>query len=225
MNTYSHLPFNKYGNNVYSQNGEDGILAFILDCLSIENEGSWCVEFGAWDGKHLSNTFNLVTKGWNSVYIEGDSQKFNDLLETTKSYPKIIPLLAFVESNIDAQNSLNNLLSKTPLPNDFELLSIDVDSIDLDIWESLEIYKPKIVIIEINSSVLPGILWRHTLVTPGNSFSSTISVAKHKKYTLVCHTGNLIFIRDDLLSSLTVDDRFIKYPELLFINDWIKPRV
>ena len=88
MNAYSHLPLNKYGNNVYSQNGEDGILAYILDCLKIENECSWCVEFGAWDGKHLSNTFNLVTKGWNSVYIEGDSQRFNDLLETTKSHPK-----------------------------------------------------------------------------------------------------------------------------------------
>ena len=167
----------------------------------------------------------MVTKGWNSVYIEGDSQRFNDLLETTKSHPKIIPILAFVESNIGAQNSLNNLLSKTPLPNDFEILSIDVDSSDLDIWESLEVFKPKIVIIEINSSVLPGILWRHTLVTPGNSFSSTISVAKNKKYTLVCHTGNLIFIRDDLLNSLSIADRFIKYPELLFLNDWIKPRV
>lgn len=189
--------------------------------MKIENEGSWCLEFGAWDGKHLSNTFNLIKKGWNGVYIEGDSQRFNDLLETTKSHPKIIPILAFVESNRAAENSLNNILSKTPLPNDFDLLSIDVDSIDLDIWESLEIYNPKIVIIEINSSVLPGILWRHGLVTPGNSFSSTISVAKQKKYTLVCHTGNLIFIRDDLLNSLNIEDRFIKYPELLFKTDWI----
>ena len=33
---------------------------------------TFVVEFGAWDGKHLSNTFNLIEKGANSVLIEGE---------------------------------------------------------------------------------------------------------------------------------------------------------
>ena len=222
MKNNSHLPFNKFAKNLFSQNGEDGILKEILQLLKIGYNDSWCVEFGAWDGKHFSNTFNLVDNGWNAVYIEGDSHKYKDLLETTSNYPKIIPILAFVENSRAAKNSLNNILEKTVLPKDFDLLSIDIDSFDLDVWESLENYNPKIVIIEINSSVLPGVLWRHTPATLGNSFSSTLSVAKQKNYSLVCHTGNLIFIRNDLLSLINIQDRFLKYPELLFITDWIK---
>ena len=53
---------------------------------------------------------------------------------------------------------MDNLLEKTNLPKDFEILSIDIDSYDLEVWESLVFYKPKIVIIEINSSYPPGII-------------------------------------------------------------------
>lgn len=39
-------------------------------------------------------------------------------------------------------------LKQTDIPNDFELLSIDIDSYDYQVWKSLKVYKPKIVIIE-----------------------------------------------------------------------------
>jgi len=69
-----------YRKNIHSQNGEDGILEYIFDKLKASlPEEKWCVEFGAWDGKHLSNTFKLVENGWNGVYIEGDDIKFSDL--------------------------------------------------------------------------------------------------------------------------------------------------
>ncbi|CAN0123266.1 unnamed protein product [Heterosigma akashiwo] len=43
----------------------------------------WCVEFGAWDGKHLSNTWSLINEhGWSSVQIEGDP-------ENSKSWPPV----------------------------------------------------------------------------------------------------------------------------------------
>ena len=129
---------------------------------------------------------------------------------------KIVPVNAYVSHDESNVSSLDNLLKKTPIVKDYELLSIDVDSYDLDIWESAIKYSPKIVIIEINSLVPPGILWRHTASTPGNTFSATLNVAKNKGYTLVCHTGNLIFVRNDLLNQLHMDDRFVLYPELLF---------
>ena len=44
-------------------------------------------------------------------------------------------------------------MSDTEIPINFDILSIDVDSYDYQIWKSVEKYKPKIVIIEINSSV------------------------------------------------------------------------
>src|SRR5260370_39426352 len=69
-----------YAANVYSQNGEDGILSKILELLPAKDE--WCVEFGAWDGRYLSNTCNLIEKsGYSAVLIEPDRKKFADLLK------------------------------------------------------------------------------------------------------------------------------------------------
>jgi hypothetical protein len=42
----------------YSQYGEDDILERLFSLLEISQ--GWCVEFGAWDGTHLSNTAALV---------------------------------------------------------------------------------------------------------------------------------------------------------------------
>ena len=61
---------NKYKKNYYSQNGEDGIIKEILKRTRIHNKkNKWCCEFGAWDGKHGSNTYNLVLNyGFKAVY-------------------------------------------------------------------------------------------------------------------------------------------------------------
>ena len=71
----------EYRKNIHSQNGEDGVIDEIfkrINLASLSHE-KWCVEFGAWDGKHYSNTFHLVEQGWNAVYIEGDIEKYSDL--------------------------------------------------------------------------------------------------------------------------------------------------
>jgi hypothetical protein len=223
--TINDLPFNRYQSNVHSQNGEDGVIAEIHKRLNVSADAdNWCVEFGAWDGIHLSNTFHLVERGWNAVYIEGDNKRYGDLLNTARRYPKITPVNAFVARFAGDELSLDSILGKTAIPAEFALLSIDIDSYDCDVWESLKNYTPKVVIIEINSSVPPGIVWRHSEKTKGNTFSATCNVAKKKGYTLVCHTGNLIFVRDDLVGELNIDQRYIDYPELLFQFDgkWVQ---
>ncbi len=212
----------KFRNNKYSQNGEDGVLEFIFQKIKkFLPDQKWCVEFGAWDGKHLSNTFNLVSQGWNAVYIEGDQEKFDDLLLTVKEWPKVRPINKFVSHEKDSKNRLEVLLGKTEIPTDYELLSIDIDSYDLDLWMSYP-GSPKVVVIEIDSKILPGIYrWYNGGTKDGNSFSSTLSVAKNKGYELVCHTGNMIFVRNDLVKEIGLDSKFLDYPEKLFIEDWL----
>tara|TARA_B100000963_G_scaffold67973_1_gene56149 strand:+ start:2578 stop:3360 length:783 start_codon:yes stop_codon:yes gene_type:complete len=210
--------------NNFSQNGEDGVIQEILRRLGLQNsEKNWCVEFGAWDGIHLSNTFNLVEQGWNAVYLEGDKSRYKDLIKTAKKYPKIFPINAFVSKESNSRKRLDELLKKTEIPLDFDLLSIDIDSYDLEVWESLKEYNPKIIIIEINSEYPPGIIKWHSNKhqnTKGNSFSATLNVAKDKGYELCCHTGNMIFIKSELISMLNIDEKYLKFPELLYNDLW-----
>ena len=67
-----------YSDNIYSQSGEDGIIKYLLSLISESHPLSkWCVEFGAWDGKFLSNTFNLVeTYSYKAVYIKSNKKLY-----------------------------------------------------------------------------------------------------------------------------------------------------
>ena len=213
--------FGKFKKNYYSQNGEDGIIQELIKLLNINNN-SWCCEFGAWDGKNWSNTFYLVKKNdFNAIYIESDKKKFEQLKKTQKKYNKILAINEHVERDRNSIKSLDNILSNTPIPKHFDLLSIDIDSYDLDVWDSLKNYFPKIVIIEINSSIKPGIYLKHGSKSQGNSFSATTNVAKQKGYKLICHTGNCIFARNDLINKLNIDPKYLDFPDLLFDKSWL----
>jgi len=51
---------NSFAKNIYSQLGEDGILEIVSPFLNKKIEDVFVIEFGAWDGIHLSNTFKLL---------------------------------------------------------------------------------------------------------------------------------------------------------------------
>ena len=53
-------------------------------------------------------------------------------------------------------------------------------------------------------------------VTQGASFSALVGLGRDKGYALVCHTGNLIFVRRERVHELGLDPRVLRYPELLF---------
>lgn len=214
---YSNKFYKIYSKNIYSQNGEDGIIEELFKRLKIEN--GWACEFGAWDGTYLSNTFNLVkNKNFNAVFIEGDNKKYNDLLNTAEKFPNIFPINAYVDHN-DTSNSLDNLLKQTNIPNDFDILSIDIDSYDYHVWKSLKVYRPKIVVIEINSSVkVNDQNWIHSPNKyNGTGFKPTYDLGIEKGYKFILHTGNMFFIRSELYDKLNIT---YDNPLENFINNW-----
>lgn len=185
-----------YARDVTSQHGEDGIIEQVLQTLP-ETDG-WCVEFGAWDGKFLSNTYNLIAnKGYSAVLIEGSRRRFRDLQATHGGNERVHLLNAMV--GIGADDNLDSLLSRTPVPRDFDLLSIDIDGADYHVWKAMGHYQPKIVVIEFNASIPNEIAFvqpADITVSQGSSLSALVGLGKEKGYELVAATdGNAIFVR------------------------------
>lgn len=204
-----------YARNVYSQNGEDGILAEIGRRLDIRS--GWFVEFGAWDGRRFSNACSLLENaGWRGVFIECDSSRFKALERTARAFGDRLRILnARVDS--EGESTLDKLLAGTGTPQNFDLLSIDIDGNDWHVWQSIEHYRPKIVVIEGNTSILPGVWQVHGEDRgQGSSFSALLKLGLDKGYRLVCHTGNLIFVEDELVHGLALNPLHLESPELLF---------
>jgi hypothetical protein len=190
----------QYKKDFYSQNGEDGIIEELL--MRIPTKSKWACEFGACDGKRYSNTFRLVeTQEYNAVYIENDEMWKPDLVATANQFAKILPIFSLVTPS--GSSSLDEILRNTPIPIDFDVLSIDIDSNDYQVWEGVQVYKPKIVVIEINSGLNPwNLTYIHGAQCEGTGFLPMVRLGERKGYTLVCHTGNCIFVRNDLISTI-----------------------
>jgi hypothetical protein len=187
----------------YSQSGEDGLLEFVLSQIS-QTDG-WCVEFGAWDGMHLSNTFHLIkTKNYKAVLIEMDPDKYATLAKNMAPY-HVTCINKMV--GISGDGKLDAILSETEVPPAFDLLSIDIDGNDYHVWKSLTNYVPKVVIIEINYTDKPGVERINPPESPflwgvsGSSIQSMTDLAHSKGYSLIANIGcNAVYVRKEYLS-------------------------
>lgn len=200
-------PLSERALRVTSQAGEDGVITAVLERLSIEK--GWCVEFGAWDGKYHSNTWNLVhKKGWKAVYIEANQGAFAQLVENSAGLQDVHCLNEFIE--IEGPSSLDALLARTPIPKDFDFLVIDIDSNDWHIWKSLIGYRPKVVMIEFSEFCPADIFYVKDPVAPGPSSASLTAVCelgKQKGYVLIAVIGgNAIFVLNELSNQFEIRD-------------------
>lgn len=211
-----------YASDVTSQSGEDGVIAEIFRRLNITN--GWCVEFGAWDGKTLSNTWNLWNeRGWQAVLIEGDSLRFTELERQVLEFDSVHAIKAFVGTK--GKHSLDSLLERTPLPKNFELLSIDVDGDDYHIWKSFKNYRPLLMVIEHNPTVPPHIDFVDEPgknIGFGSSALALVKLAEQKGYALICSTAtNLFFIVSERLSDLDLKietlENLFQYEQITYV--------
>jgi len=203
-------PLSAYANNVASQFGEDGILKRIFELTPPKYK--FCVEFGAWDGRHLSNCFNLIENhSWASLLIEGNPEKFQALLSHHGQNKKVTCLNEFVE--LEGQQTLDLIMSRNNVPVDFDLLSIDVDGTDYFIWEGLQTYKPKIVVIEFNPTIPNDIIFvqqKDNRINQGSSLLALILLGKQKGYELICCTScNAIFVQNHIYSQFNIQSNLI----------------
>lgn len=197
--------FAAFARNDYSQFGEDGIVEAILDLIPDKN--NWCVEFGAWDGVHLSNTYSLIkNKSYKSVLIEADKEKFQDLRRNLAGFESFL-INEFV--TFDGEHTLDKLLGRTPIPTDFDFLSIDIDGNDYHILDSLTNYRPKVICIECNPTIPNDVSYvqpRDFNVKHGSSARAIYELALGKGYQLAASTTcNLILVGKPYWSALGLE--------------------
>ncbi len=176
----------------YSQNGEDGIFEAIFTMAGTTNK--YFVEFGAEDGVQSNTRYLQKHKGWTGLLMDGGHEN---------------PEINLHREFITAEN-IEQLFKKYNVPEEFDLLSIDVDGNDYWIWKAVTAYRPRVVCIEYNACIpfSPAVTipyaadfsWDKTDYY-GASLSALRILGRKKGYTLVgtdpCGV-NAFFVRDDV---------------------------
>jgi hypothetical protein len=204
--------------DVTSQIGQDGILEAIFNMIG--DRSRYCVEFGAWDGRWLSNTYNLIAnRGWSGLLIEGDKDRSEEI-KITHPYDRVAALNALV--GWEGENSLDAILSQQGAPNSPALVSIDIDGNDWYVWEALEQHRPDVVLVEFNPTIPLDVYFvqdKDPSMNQGGSLLAMVELGKMKGYSLVCvNQWDAFFVTDELFPSLKIQDNSIDalyfYPDL-----------
>jgi len=170
-----------------------------LTALELRASRGIAVEFGAGDGYRNSNTRFFQRFGWSLVQW--------DCNRPTGSPVCQVRLTAENVNDVFAAHTIAGWFESYSIPEDFDLLSIDVDGNDWHIWRALK-YTPRVVIIEYNANfdreqrrILeyhPDNAWQGD-VAYGASYAAMLDLGEAKGYWPVKAIGNnLIFVRKNI---------------------------
>ncbi|MEX2262599.1 MAG: hypothetical protein WD696_11645 [Bryobacteraceae bacterium] len=193
---------------VFSQSGQDGIIAEIFRRIGAESR--YFVEFGSADGSE-NNTVLLLMGGWSGLWMEGAEAHASSAASKFKTQIRE-GRLNVRHAFVTAEN-IEDLLRSANVPRSFDLLTIDIDRNDYWVWQAIQSYSPRVVVIEYNAIYPPGISWVVNYEPRsswdgtshfGASLTALEALGREKGYSLVgCNlTGSdAFFVRNDLVGS------------------------
>ena len=181
-----------YSSDVYSQRGDDGIIQEVFRRLNVER--GFFVEFGAWDGLHHSNARLLFERGWSGMFIEADNVKAKHLAERYAASLDVICLHGMVQPEAgDGCKTLDDYCDERGIEQ-IDFLSIDIDGLDLNIFEGLR-RRPNLIAIEGGFSWHPQMNIRVPDEVASRNLQQPLRVAveavRAKNYEPVCFNQNL----------------------------------
>jgi hypothetical protein len=200
------LRLNKYEFEIFSQCGEDGVINEIFKRIGITNQHF--AEFGAGNGLQNS-TAALILKNWTGAWIESDKKNI-ELINAKYNAQILRHRLILREAFITTEN-IEELLNEMDIPQEFDLMSIDIDGNDYWVWKAIVKFKPRVVICEYNGRFGADLKWvmrynaSHTWNGSsyyGASLKSLEILGAQKGYSLVgCNLAgvNAFFVRNDLV--------------------------
>jgi hypothetical protein len=203
---------NNYEFSNYSQNGEDGIILHLLSKAGVANHT--IVEIGTEDARECNSANLIFNFGWNACLIEKDgvsARKAREYLASMNAGDRVQVLNEGV-----TPDNINALLAQARVPEEMDVLSIDIDSFDYWVWQAVSGYRPRIVVIEYNASFGPDL--SVTVPAPqdtggslpdytcyhGASITALQRLGVRKGYDLVggdSNGVNAFFVRRDLVTA------------------------
>ncbi len=207
------LDLRAFERNYFSQSGEDGVVQKLFEL--IEPTSRYVVDFGCADGVTFSNSRRLVTQaGWAGLLMDGSHEEIQRAQAAYAAFPKAKVVEAWVYPG-----NVETLFEQYGVPEDLDLLSIDIDSNDYYVWKVIHNYHPKVVIIEFNVAFPPPQkvvvqyhpmnYWDRDSDYFGASIQSLYELGKKKGYELVHASSmgiNLIFVEKKYFGRLGIRD-------------------
>lgn len=134
----SHIGYHEH--RQYSQNGEDGIVSFILSHVGTDSR--FFVEFGVGNGDECITRALHESGGWSGLLMDGCCED----------------LSRFLHREIVTPENIGSLLRKYSVPRGLDVLSVDTNVYDYYLLESIfkEGYRPRLVVVEVNSKISPA---------------------------------------------------------------------
>lgn len=206
------LAFNEF--KVFSQNGEDGIIQFLLRNVPIKVKTF--VEFGVGDYAESNTRFLLRDDNWSGLIIDGSARNIA-LVRSEELFWRgtLRAECAFVD-----RENIDEIIRRNGIEGDIGVLSIDIDGNDYWVWEAVSCISPRIVICEYNSlfgskrkvtTAYDPLFVRHKAHFSGLYWGASIAalgeLAAQKGYALVGSNtmgNNLFFVRRDVVGPLKV---------------------
>ena len=194
----------------FSQNGEDGVIQFLLSRVTVKNK--LFVEFGVGDYSEANTRFLALHDRWSGLVLEGNARDVSRLKRDPTFWRyDITAVSAFI-----TRENIDDLLAANGMNGEIGLLSIDVDGNDYWIFDSISVVRPAIVIIEYNHRFGPDRAVtvpydpafrrdraHHSHIYYGASLRALCLLANRKGYAFVgCESFgvNAFFVRRDVMT-------------------------
>lgn len=185
---------NRHEFQVYSQNGEDGILAEIFRRVGIVHHTF--LEIGVGDGLETNTTY-LLLQGWKGYWVEANRRHvtfirrhFSSVIETG--------VLMVKQAFVTAEN-VADVIASLGVPVEIDLLSLDVDRNTWYVLRALlHVYQPRVLVVEYNSLFPPPVNWKVEYAPEKVWGRSSYFGASLKAYEILCGEFNYALVGCDL---------------------------
>ncbi|MFP6560907.1 FkbM family methyltransferase [Paraburkholderia sp. B3] len=210
QDTPSPIDLSGLAQSLYAQGSEEGILSRVMERIAPAHR--FCVDIGASDGLRNSNTALLLReRGWQGLLVEASRYRY-EKLEANYGGAQCVRL----RHERVQPDTVDQLLATAGVPQEPDLLSIDIDGNDYWVWRGLQAFQPRIVVIEYNPYYTPPERWVMCFNPDhewdgstyyGASLASLHRLGQSKGYELVCCDdmgNNAFFVRRDLYPLLGI---------------------